>query len=205
MQRIFILLVATLIFSSSVSAESRYVTDQILVALRPAQNDTAPPLEYLPTGMRVDLVEDLGAFLKLRSETGKIGFARSKYFLPTPPEGATAKTSALQEKLTAAMGQVEELRNEIHNLKSTQESAPSTAPPAAAADEENKSRGEIATLRLERDQLKQEVARLKEVDKQGATSPARPELSQLQWFLAGAAILFLGWLAGKSSRPKRRF
>ena len=27
----------------------------------------------------------------------------------------------------------------------------------------------------------------------------------LQWFLAGAAILLLGWFAGKSSRSKRRY
>jgi hypothetical protein len=43
MQRIIILLFVILSLTLPAHAESRYVTDQILVALRPAQDDTAPP------------------------------------------------------------------------------------------------------------------------------------------------------------------
>jgi hypothetical protein len=50
----------------------------------------------------------------------------------------------------------------------------------------------------------QEIARLKESNKNSPPS-ALSNISQLQWFLAGAAILLLGWFAGKSSHPKRRF
>ena len=101
----FVLLTLTL----PAHAESRYFTDQLIVALRPAQNDTAPPLEYLPTGMRVEVVKDLGTFLKIKSASGTVGFARSKYFVPTPPAGATAATTDLQEQLTAAQQQIAEL------------------------------------------------------------------------------------------------
>lgn len=200
MQRIIVLLFVTLTLTLPAHAESRYVTDQILVALRPVQNDTAPPLEYLPTGMRVEVVEDLGTFLKIKSASGMIGFARSKYFVPTPPAGATAATADLQEQLTAALQRNAELTSEVQRLKST----PTDLANPENVQEMEKSRAETAALLQERDQLKKEIVRLKEADKNSA-STLIPAGSQLQWFLAGAAILLLGWFAGKSSRSKRRF
>ena len=135
-----------------------------------------------------------------KSASGTVGFARSKYFVPTPPAGATAATTDLQEQLTAAQQQITELSAEVQRLKST---APDLANPEKAQEME-KDRAETAALIQERDQLKQEVARLKETDKNSASTLVPPG-SQLQWFLAGAAILLLGWFAGKSSRSKRRF
>lgn len=200
MQRIIILLFVLLTLTLPAHAESRYVTDQIIVGLRPAQNDTTPPLEYLSTGTRVEVVEDLGAFLKLRTAAGTVGFARSKYFVATPPAGATAATADVQEQLTAARQRIAELTAEVQRLKST---PPDLTDPEKMPETE-KSRAETAALLQERDQLKQEVARLKEADKNHATTLVSTG-SQLQWFLAGAAILLLGWFAGKSSRSKRRF
>lgn len=200
MQRFIVLLFVFLTFTLPAHADSRYVTDQILVGLRPAQDDTAPPLEYLPTGTRVEVVEDLGAFLKLRTASGMVGFARSKYFVPTPPAVATGATADLQEQLTAALQRNAELTAEVQRLKST----PTDLANPEKLQELEKSRSETAALIQERDQLKQEVARLKEADKNSASTLV-PAGSQLQWFLAGAAILLLGWFAGKSSRSKRRF
>lgn len=200
MQRIIVLLFVLLTLTLPAHAENRYVTDQILVSLRPAQDDTAPPLEYLATGMRVEVVEDLGAFLKIKSAAGTVGFARSKYFIATPPTGAATATTGGQEQLTAALQRNAELSTEVQRLKSS----PPDLAKTEAGQEREKNRTETAALMEERDQLKKEVARLKEVDKNNA-SAAAPAGSQLQWFLAGAAILLLGWFAGKSSRSKRRF
>lgn len=200
MQRIIVLLFVLLTFTLPAHAESRYVTDQILVGLRPAQDDTAPPLEYLPTGKRVEVVEDLGTFLKIKTASGMVGFARSKYFVPAPPAGATAATADLQGQLTAALQRNAELTSEVQRLKST----PTDNANPETAQELEKSRSETAALIQERDQLKQEVARLKEANKDSASTLV-PAGSQLQWFLAGGAILLLGWFAGKSSRSKRRF
>ena len=200
MQRIIVLLFLSLTLTLPAHAESRYVTDQILVALRPAQDDTAPPLEYLTTGMRVEVVEDLGAFLKIKSATGTIGFARSKYFIVTPPAGSATASADVQEQLTAALQRNAELGAEVQRLKST----PTDVANTEASQELEKSHTETAMLLQERDQLLQEIARIKESSK-NSPSPALSEISQLQWFLAGAAIMLVGWFAGKSSRPKRRF
>lgn len=201
MQRIIVLLFILLTLTLSAHAESRYVTDQMLVALRPAQDDTATPLEYLATGKRVEVLADLGPFLKVKSASGTVGFARSKYFVTTPPAKVTAATADLQEQLTAAQKRNEELSAEVQELKST----PTDFANTEVSQELEKSRTEMAAIILERDQLQQEIARLKEAEKHRSLSSIVAEGSQLQWFLAGAAILLLGWFAGKSSRSKRRF
>lgn len=201
MQRIIVLVFSLLTFTLSAHAESRYVTNQLLIALRPAQDDTSPPLEYLATGMRVEVIEDLGTFLKIKAGTGTIGFARSKYFIPTPPAGIAAAANSTQEQLTAALKANAELTAELQRLKL----APATIANTELPEEEKKSRAETAAIVQERDQLQQEVARLKEGEKGNAPAAAVPAASQLQWFLAGGAILLLGWFAGKSSRSKRRF
>lgn len=217
MQRIIVLLFFILTLTISAHAETRYVTDQLLISLRPAQDDTSAPLEILATGMCVEVVEDLGAFLKIKTAGGTVGFARSKYFIPTPPAGATGATAALQEQLTAALKRNAELTAELQRFNSTP-TADANAPPAQELEKSRNDlaeltkryqelaqrRGDTSAMVQERDQLKQEVARLKETDKKNTLSAAQGG-SQLQWFLAGGAILLVGWFAGRSSRPKRRF
>lgn len=201
MQRTILLAFLILTLALSAQAESRYVTDQLVIALRPAQDDTSIPLEYLTTGMKVEVVKDHGFFLKLKSPTGTVGFARSKYFVPTAPAGAPAANSALQEQLSAAQQRIAELSAEVAQLKST----PIEQVPPVDAQELEKGRAEIATLQQERDQLRQEVVKLKETASEKGLLSNLADISQLQWFLAGAAILLLGWFAGKSSRSKRRY
>lgn len=199
MQRTILLSFLILTLALSAQAESRYVTDQLVIALRPAQDDTSLPLEYLRTGMKVDVVKDHGYFLKIKSPTGRIGFARSKYFVPTAPTGTPAENIAVQEQLTEAQQRIAELSAEVAQLKSTAQATP------VDSQELETSRAEIANLQKERDQLQQEVAKLKETASEKGLLTNLTDISQLQWFLAGAAILLLGWFAGKSSRSKRRY
>jgi SH3 domain protein len=201
MQRIIILSFLILTLSLSAQAENRYVTDQLVIALRPAKDDTSLPLEYLTTGMQVEVIKEHGPFLEIKSPTGTIGFARSKYFVLTAPAEAIAATSVGQEQLTAAQQRIVELSAELEQLKST----PTDLPAPEKSQELENNRAEIATLQQERDQLLQEVAKLKETARENSLLPNLTDISQLQWFLAGAAILLLGWFAGKSSRSKRRY
>ena len=201
MQRIIGLSILILTLALSAQAESRYVTDRLVIALRPTQDDTSIPLEYLTTGMQIEVDKDLGSFLKIKSPTGRIGFARSKYFTLTPPTGTTGASSAVPEQLTAAQQRIAELSAELEQLKLT----PAEIAVPDKTEELEKSRAEITTLQQERDQLQQEVVKLKENAKEKGLLPNLTDISQLQWFLAGAAILLLGWFAGKSSRSKRRY
>lgn len=201
MQRIIVLSFLILTLALAAQAESRYVTDKLVIALRPAQDDTSIPLEYLTTGTQIEVVKDLGSFLKIKSPSGRIGFARSKYFTLTPPTGTTGASSAVQEQLTAAQQRIAELSAELEQLKLT----PAEIAVPDKTEELEKSRAEITTLQQERDQLQQEVVKLKENAKEKGLLPNLTDISQLQWILAGAAILLLGWFAGKSSRSKRRY
>ncbi|MBE0502947.1 MAG: TIGR04211 family SH3 domain-containing protein [Desulfuromonadales bacterium] len=201
MQRTILLSFLILTLALSAQAESRYVTDQLVIALRPAQDDTSLPLEYLTTGMKVEVVADHGTFLKIKSPTGTVGFARSKYLVPTAPARTPAASKAVQEQLTTAQQRITKLSAEVKQLKSTLADIPAPVD----SQEVEKSRAEITALEQERDQLRQEVAKLKGAASEKGLLSNLSDSNQLQWFLAGAAILLLGWFAGKSSRSKRRY
>lgn len=214
MLRNITLLLFILTFSISAHAEIRYVTDHILVALRPAPNDTDPPLEHLATGTAIEVIEDLGTFIKIKSATGTAGYARSKYFIDTPPALTNLNSNNLQSQLATALKRNSELTAELQQLKST--SATTDHPSLMleleksrkALDDLSKryqhleqSQGDNMALIRERDQLKTELSRLSITNKNQPPSTTR---TRLQWILAGGGLLLTGWFAGRSYRPKRR-
>lgn len=214
MPRLIPILVLLLALAAPVCAEMRYVTDQVLVSLRPSADDRGEPLERLATGTGVEVLEDLGPMLKVKSPAGNVGYVYSRYFLAAPPKGGgSGAAAALQERLALQEQKNAELTAELQRLK--------TAPPAggegALAQELEKSRNELAELNKryqalqaqggaseellrERDRLKQELAELSTARGTGQGQIGSP----VQWFLAGAGVFLVGWLVGKSSRPKRR-
>lgn len=217
MLRIIILLFFVMFFSLSAYAETRYVTDQLVVSLRSDQHDASPLLERLATGMRVEVIDDLGPFLKIKSPTGKIGFARSQYFIPMPPTARTATNAKLEKDLVTEQKRNKELAAELLHLKSTATPNAKVILPQELEKSRNdlvelnkryqeleRGRSETAAIIQERDQLKRDVARLKKTNKPGTFSVGQ-WASPFQWFLAGGAILLIGWFAGRSSRPKRHF
>jgi len=200
MQRIIVLIFFVLTLTLSAHAETRYVTDNLLVSLRSAPDDTSAPLERISTGTKVEVIEDFGIFLKIKSPTGTIGFVRSKYFIETSPARTTTAIDKLQEQLTAEMDRNTELAAEVQRLKSM----PTAETSATTLPESETSRIETAAIIQERDQLKLDLARL---TKTGKTDlfPMGKWTNPYQLYLAGGAILLFGWYVGKSSRPRRRY
>jgi len=207
MRRFLVLLCFTIVWSGTAAAETRYVTDQLLISLRPQPDDQSPPLERLPSGAAVEVLKDNGPFLKVKSPSGKIGYVRSQYFIATPVKTGE-DASALQEQLQAEQRKSAELTAELENLK--------TRPGGATADQ-----GDIEQTRRELDDMKQKYQKLQQdcdgldgisqerdrLKAENATLKASPGKSggEMKWFLSGGAVFFFGWLAGKMSRQKRRY
>lgn len=212
MPRLLVLLTLLLITTSPARAEMRYVTNQVVVSLRPTPDDRGEPLERLATGMGVELLEENGPLLKVRSAAGNVGFVYGKYFLTTPPQGG----AGFQERLAAEERKNAELTAELQRLRAV----PAMSGGVAISPELENCRNEVAeltrrvqaaqaggeqkTITEERDRLQQEVARLTAANKERSPATTGPGMSPLQWFLAGAGVFFAGWLAGKSSRQRRR-
>lgn len=207
-----------LALATTAVAETRYVTDQIVVALRPEQNDTVKPLESLPTGAAVELLEDLGPFLKVRTEGGNTGFVRSRYFVTAPPRSGGGGVAALREQLAGERKKSSELAAEVQRLKEM------PAASAGGSAELDAARAELAAVNAkyqqllsntddlpgilrEQESLKAEAARLaaENTALRSRVGSNNGNGSSLQWFLAGGAVFLVGWLAGKGSRQKRRF
>lgn len=204
--------VALLILANhlALAGETRYVTDRLVVGVRQSTTEGAPQLTSLVSGQSVEVLAEEGRYLKVRLADGREGFVLAQYFTATPPRAT----------------QVTQLEAERDALKAKLAAAQAEAPAAGCADLQlalDQARQEAATLRgqvaapkqdpeqslrlvRERDQYRNEAARLEaEVAALREEGSARFATGMIPWFLAGAGVLFVGWLVGKASRNKRRF
>jgi len=209
MRRFLVFLCFTIIWSETAVAETRFVTDQLLISLRPQPDDQSPPLERLPTGTAVEVLKDNGPFLKVKSPSGKVGFVRSQYFVTTPTRTGE-DTSALHEQLQAEQRKSAELTAELENLKKLQGGGTAVQGDLEQArrelDDMNQKYQKLQQdcdglegISQEMDRLKAENAALKTTTASGKSG------GEMKWFLSGGAVFFFGWLAGKMSRQKRRY
>lgn len=197
------------------AAETRYVTDQLVVSVRQAPQDAAVVLTSLRSGQGVQLLAEEGRFFKVQLADGRQGYALKQYFTAEAPRAARLaqleqERDALKTQLAAAVEQartaaaaptgseelqrtLEQVRQELAEAKARLEGAPQQTERTERLQRElQQARGETARLEAE-------VLALKEDD------AMRYATGMIPWFLAGGGVLLVGWLLGKSSRQKRRF
>ncbi|MBW2614213.1 MAG: TIGR04211 family SH3 domain-containing protein [Deltaproteobacteria bacterium] len=103
---LFILLLIILM-SGSVSpagADTRYVSDQLIISVREGPTAEDPVVGYLLTGAPVEVLEEAEKHLFVRTADGKEGWVRSKYILKELPKSMVIK------ELTA---RIDELENQM--------------------------------------------------------------------------------------------
>jgi SH3 domain protein len=219
-----------LICSISTSwAEIRYVSDQLVVSLREQPQKNSSPVTYLRTDMSVEVLEEAGEYFKVRSKKGETGYTLKKYLTTATPKSTII--NKLQKERDQLAGKIEEIRKQAASTtsqsdKSQQELAlqlidlreNNTALQekwVQSQAELKKSRQEyqalqnnakeIIAITTERDQL------LKTNQELSAKNIALDEemsslaiTAVIKWFLAGAGVLFFGWVIGKASGGRRR-
>ncbi len=177
----------------SLAAETRYVTDQLVVTVRSGPGLDAEAVTSVKTGTPLEIIEDQGRFVRVRTPDGSTGYALGQYLTPAPP--AAVQVSRLETERDDLLQQVRRLEE-----ARSQGAAVTPAPPSGPSAEE------LAAAAKERQQLQAENARLTaelETLRQGGENPLlRPEM--IRWFLAGGAVFLVGWLTGKISRKKSR-
>jgi SH3 domain protein len=210
-------------------AETRYVSDQLVVSLREQPENSAPPITYLRTDTAVEVLEETGDYIKARTKEGEVGYILQKYLTTATPKPVII--SKLQEERDQLAGKIEEIRQQAasttsQSSKSQQELALQLIDlrenNAALQDKWIQSQAELKQARqdyqalqndakeviaitAERDQLRtinQELsARNIALDKEVGSLT---RTGVIKWFLAGAGVLFFGWVIGKASGNRRR-
>lgn len=210
-------------------AETRYVSDQLVVSLREQPQKNASPIIYLKTDMSVEVLEEVGEYFKVRSKKGETGYVLKKYLTTATPKASTI--NKLQKERDQLASKIKEIRQQAASTTSQSNQSQQELTlqlidlrenNAALQDKWVKSQAELKQVRqdyqalqndakdviaitAERDQLRktnQDLSAKNIALDEEVGSLARTGV--IKWFLAGAGVLFFGWLIGKASRNRRR-
>ncbi len=210
-------------------AETLYVSDQLVVSLREQPQKGSASVTYLKTDMAVEVLEETGDYVKVRTKAGENGYILKKYLTSATPKSIIIKTlkserdrladksGAMQKQVTEAASknnksqhdlaaQLEESHKNIENLQA--ELSKSQADLKSTNNNFEKLKNDaknVIEITKERDQLREENQELTtsiadlEVEVSNLT-----KTGAIKWFIAGAIVLLLGWLIGKGSGSRRR-
>ncbi len=207
MKSILISIGLLLLLTSPSFAETRYVSDVLVVTVRAQPGNSEEILTTVRTGEALEILEDQNAFLFVRTEKGVEGYVRSQYITADLPKAMqikqlTASNTQLQQKLDQLNASLKDSSAKVSALSTTEKDL---ARIKAEYQSLKTSAANVLKITQERDQLLQENTDLSETLQQlKEENSLYLRTGIIKWFLAGAGVLFFGWLLGKASRKKKR-
>lgn len=213
---LFVLVTASAL---SVAADTRYVSDRLIVTVRESTRPGAQVLASVFTDEPVQVLEEDEEFLKIRTREGVEGFIRAQYITRETPkpviidrlEKEVARLKERIEELSASRPpqaqEAENLREKAANLERT---LAETEKELRAVNDKYKTlvenSGRVGEITAEHEQLREENQRL--IAEMATLEEENSQLlreGMIEWFLAGAGVFVVGWIIGKISRKKRLF
>jgi SH3 domain protein len=213
-----------------VAAETRYVSDLLIISVREQPVEDAPTSGYLISDTPVELLEETedGEYVKVKSPEGLVGWVKKRYLNAKTPK------SMIIEDLESQIKKLEEKVAQLQQNTSTAEKNASVkqyeTKLAALQTEINKKNQQVKNLETQLSQasaqhrklseeqkpdpeLKQQVTVLKEQNaellqklrRSGQNTEPSFFGANTKWFLSGAGVLLLGFIIGRSLRRKRKY
>ena len=191
-------------------AETVYVSDMIKLTVRSGPGNEHKSIALTESGQQLELIKSGEEWSLVRLANGAEGYVLARYLTTVPP--GRFQFLQLQEKIKALTAQAAGLAEESKRLKAENEKL------AAAV---SGSQAQTESLRSEYETFKQEAsdfvglkartdaqaAELEQKNKQIAALEAQSDdvyrTTYLYWFLAGAGVLFAGFLTGYSVKRQR--
>lgn len=200
--------------AATAAAETRYVSDELLITFRTQPSNRAEIIRNLTTGTAVEIIEEPanGEWVLVRLRDGRQGWVRGQYLMREP---------VARDRLEAANRDVERLTRANADLREQLDAAQSGR---SSAEQDN------ASLSATVSQLQEELAEIKRVSA-GALETAsenqrlkelnarlRAELDEMvaqrdqlsanveqRWLLAGGGLVLAGLILGilLKARPRR--
>lgn len=209
-------------------ADTQYVRDTLVVAMREGKGGGYKVIKYLKSDTVVEVLEEDEKYYRVRTEGGEDGWVLKKYITPDTPKshmikGLEKRISRLREKVAEAEEAGKSLKEELkaarqanaEKVKELEKLAGEHSERAShIAGELEKVAGDYETLAEqsrdvvelagERDRLQAENERLSQAREQLRLENERLKRREMMWwFAAGGAVFFVGWIAGKASRQRR--
>ena len=202
----------------SVFADTRYVSDELIISVRDGQNQDDNVLGHIRTGTAVDVLEEKGRYLRIKTEDGLEGWVQAQYIISEKPNARIIEDlrneineqNTLSDKLLAKKAiyevRIRELEKEVNiNQKNTEKAK-------SELIELNKKYKKLLSNSENTDELIKKLEKSKQLDsklkseisnlKKGNQNPIKS--SMIQPFLAGAGVLIVGFILGGLARGKKR-
>jgi len=214
---------------NSVFADTRYVSDRIIISVRDGQDQNAAVLGYLETAAPVEILEEKGDFLRIRTEDGIEGWVRTQYIVSEKPKALI---------IDNLKNEIEALNKEIKTIKNEEDSASNTLSESKKMYQEkikelkeevninqkfaakaksdfielNKKYTTLLNNSKNTEKLINEVEKLKKLNTELNTEVKslrkdrkNPLKSiKIQSFIAGAGVLLLGFILGGSAKKRKK-
>lgn len=214
---------------NSVFADTRYVSDRLIISVRDGQNQNAAVLGYIETGEPVDVLEEKEDFLKIRTEDLIEGWVRIQYIVSEKPKVMIIEN--LKNEITALKKEIETFNNEQDSASNTlsktkkmyqedieelKEEVNINQKFAAKAKSDfiqlNKKHTNLLRHSKNTEGLIGEVEKLKKLNAELNTEAKNLrkdrknplKSNKIQSFIAGAGVLLFGFILGGSARKKKR-
>jgi SH3 domain protein len=221
---LFALLIPLSISVGSTHADTRYVSDMLILTLREGQGSQYKAIRTLKTGTPIEVLEESARHLRVRTQEGEEGWVETQYISSEQPKAVII--AGLNKEANRLKARVEELQKDqatlldqlnaakrSHTVKVKETSRLNTELTqitvkyktlldqsknvAELIKENDRLYGDNDRLQAANDRLNMEVEHLRQ-------EIARLTRREMIWlFLAGASVFFVGLIVGKVSKKKR--
>lgn len=200
----YLALAALVLFAvPTFAAETRYVSDELVITMRTGKGNAYQILRTLPSGTPLEVLEEEGEFVYVRTKLGTEGWVRSQYLVMEPIArdqlaAAQQKNQQLGEEVRSLREQLRELTSERDGLRGALEESERTG---SALKEKVQELEQVAAtpIRLSQENafMKSRIGSLEEeVKRVNGVNEELRKGEQRQWFVIGAAVAGAGILIG---------
>ncbi len=207
-----------LTLASAAGAETLYVSDTLVITVRDSKSNNYNVLETVLTDTPIEVLDQDKTFVRGKTPKGTVGFILKQYLTKDTPKSTLIKrlenqVAALQKDLEKQktiyqqdLGTTGEYKTQVTSLTTELNEAQAQLTATKQALEDLTQRSEhILEVTEQNEQL---IARNEQITRELEVLRAENQdfhrTNMIQWFIAGAAVFFGGWLIGKISRKKTR-
>lgn len=212
------LTVAGVLSAAIACADTRYVTDQLVITLREGMGNKYRVIKTLRTDTGMEVLSAQGKYLHVQVKDGTEGYVLVQYISKKTPKTVIIaqlrdEMAVLKEKLAAqnqlvvtAQGGAATLQQQFSEVSQALNISEDLLETTKAELLELQLKAEnVVMIDEERQLVKKELGiALEELEHLRQDNNAMLNTAMIKWFLAGGGVLFLGWIAGKFSRKKKR-
>lgn len=212
------LLSVMLFCATAALADTRYVSDRLVITFREGMGKQFRVIKTLRTDDKVEVLSEQDGYLHVRTDDGTEGYVLKQYISTKTPKSAIiaslreqlqqaqqalAQQQTKADQATQSQGEAQEQVAELtQSLILTEELLKTTQ---QSLNELQQKSENVVLIDQERQRLKEELSLVKtQLAELQQQNDAMLKTAMIKWFVAGAGVLFVGWVAGKFSRRKKR-